>query len=371
MSIEIQIRHRLDTFALDAAFESQGGLTAIFGASGSGKTTLINAIAGLIKPDAARIVIDGTVLTDTQRNIALPVHRRRIGYVFQDSRLFPHLTVEQNLHYGRWFAPHGERYAEPAQVLTLLGIGHLLHRRPSQLSGGERQRVAIGRALLASPRLLLMDEPLASLDHARKEEILPYIERLRDDLRLPIVYVSHSLAEVKRLATGIVVMTEGRVAAFGPAMEIAQRLDLVPPEERDEGGTILEMTVMDHDTAYDMTSLRSAAGEAHVQGRIGAPGAIQRLQIRARDVMIATSEPQHISARNIFRGRIVALDLAETSAVNVRIDCAGSPIIARITRQARDALGLRPGMEVYALVKAISVNSPAAAPSIPGGQSRA
>ena len=362
MSVAVAVRHRLGDFALDSAFESQGRLTAIFGASGSGKTTLINVIAGLIKPDWGQITIDGAVLTDTEEHLAVPVHRRRIGYVFQDSRLFPHLTVEQNLHYGRWFAPRGDRYAQTAQVLALLGIGHLLTRKPSQLSGGERQRVAIGRALLASPRLLLMDEPLASLDQPRKEEILPYIERLRDDLRLPILYVSHSLAEVKRLATDIVVMAEGRVAASGPADRIAQRLDLVPPEERDEGGVILDMTVTGYDQAYDMTSLRSAAGEAHVQGKMGKPGAVLRVQIRARDVMVATQKPTKISALNIFRGRIAALDAAGPSAVNVTIDCAESPIIARITRQSRDALQLNPGLEVYALVKAISVSPPAAAP---------
>jgi molybdate transport system ATP-binding protein len=266
------------------------------------------------------------------------------------------------MNYGRWFAPRGDRYAEAEQVLSLLGIGHLLKRKPRQLSGGERQRVAIGRALLASPRLLLMDEPLASLDQPRKDEILPYIERLRDDLRLPILYVSHSLAEVKRLATDIVVMAEGRVAAFGPAEAIAQRLDLVPPQEHDEGGVILDMAVAGYDADYDMTLLRSEAGEAHVQGRIGESGALRRVQIRARDVMIATERPRKISALNIFRGRIAALDMAGNSAVNVAIDCAGSLIIARITRQSRDALKLKPGLEVYALVKAISVNPPAAAP---------
>jgi molybdate transport system ATP-binding protein len=362
MSVAVAIRHRLGDFALDAAFESQGRLTAIFGASGSGKTTLINVIAGLIKPDWGKIAIDGAVLTDTEEHLALPVHRRRIGYVFQDSRLFPHLTVEQNLHYGRWFAPRGDRYAQTAQVLAFLGIGHLLTRKPSQLSGGERQRVAIGRALLASPRLLLMDEPLASLDQPRKEEILPYIERLRDDLRLPILYVSHSLAEVKRLATDIVVMAEGRVAASGPADRIAQRLDLVPPEERDEGGVILDMTVAGYDQAYDMTSLRSAAGEAYVQGKVGKPGAVLRVQIRARDVMVATQKPKKISALNIFRGRVTALDAAGPAAVNVTVDCAGAPVIARITRQSRDTLRLAIGLEVYALVKAISVSPPAAAP---------
>jgi molybdate transport system ATP-binding protein len=363
MSIEVAVRHRLGTFELDADFASGGRLTALFGASGSGKSTVINAIAGLIRPDAAHIVIDGTVLTDTKRHISVPAHRRRVGYVFQDARLFPHLTVEQNLRYGRWFAPRGDRYAEESVIVDLLGIGHLLDRKPLGLSGGERQRVAIGRALLASPRLLLMDEPLAALDQARKAEILPYIERLRDDLRIPIIYVSHSLTEVKRLATDIVVLSDGKVTAAGPAAQIAQRLDLVPPEERDEGGAILDMDVAAYDVAYDMTILASAAGEARVPGAIGAPGTRRRVQIRARDVMLATERPRNISALNIFHGTIAAVDESGPASVDVRIDCAGSILIARITRQSRDALGLRPGLAVHALVKAVSVSPPAVAPA--------
>ena len=194
MTVLVDISHRLGDFAVDASFESAGRLTALFGPSGSGKTTLINLIAGLIRPDRGRIAVDGRRLVDTDAGLFVPKHRRRIGMVFQDARLFPHMSVAGNLRYGRWFTPGAERYADFDAVVELLGIGHLLDRRPAKLSGGEKQRVAIGRALLASPKLLLMDEPLASLDEARKAEILPYIERLRDETKIPIVYVSHSVA---------------------------------------------------------------------------------------------------------------------------------------------------------------------------------
>src|ERR1700731_1515477 len=209
--LSVAVQHRLGDFRLDAAFESGGGLTALFGRSGSGKTSLVNAIAGLIRPSRGHIVVDGEVLTDTARGGFVPARRRHVGYVFQEGRLFPHLTVRQNLLYGHWFTPKGKRASDVGHVIELLGVGELLGRRPANLSGGEKQRVAIGRALLADPRLLVMDEPLASLDEERKTEILPYIERLRDEFAIPIVYVSHAIAEVTRLATTIVVMSEGRV----------------------------------------------------------------------------------------------------------------------------------------------------------------
>ncbi len=243
MTLLVDVRHRLGAFELDAAFETSGRLVALFGPSGSGKTTLVNLIGGLMRPSEGKIAVDGSTLVDTAAGIFVPRHKRRIGYVFQDARLFPHMTVSQNLRYGRWFAPAGERYADFGHVVELLGIGQLLERRPSLLSGGEKQRVAIGRALLASPKLVLMDEPLASLDEARKAEIMPYIERLRDETKIPIVYVSHSVAEVARLATDIVVLAGGKVTASGSTSEILQRLDLLPEEERGEGGAVLDMEV--------------------------------------------------------------------------------------------------------------------------------
>lgn len=223
MSLEIALRHRLGAFSLDLAFLSEAGVIALFGPSGSGKTSVVNAIAGLLRPDSGRVVVDGATVLDTKAGVFVPPHRRRVGLVFQDARLFPHLTVRQNLVFGRWFTPRAERRGDLDHVVALLGIGHLLKRRPAGLSGGERQRVAIGRALLASPRLLVLDEPLASLDEARKQEILPYLERLRDEARVPIVYVSHSREEVARLAGEVVLLEEGRIVGRGAPGEVLAR----------------------------------------------------------------------------------------------------------------------------------------------------
>lgn len=211
--IKLQIRHRQGDFTLSAAFETSGGVTALFGPSGSGKTTLINSLAGLIRADEARIEVDGIIWQDSASGTFLPVHQRRIGYVFQEGRLFPHMSVAANLGYGQSFTPKSERRVRMADIVDLLGIGHVLNARPGQLSGGEKSRVAIGRALLASPRLMLMDEPLASLDQARKEEILPYLAAIRDEWTVPILYVSHARAEVERLARKVVMLDGGTVEA--------------------------------------------------------------------------------------------------------------------------------------------------------------
>ncbi len=358
MSLAVNVRHRVGSLDLEAAFASAGGITAVFGASGCGKTSLVNVIAGLIRPDFARISVGDTVLVDTGKGIDMPPHQRRIGYVFQEARLFPHMTVEGNLGYGEWFTPRPERYAARPQILDLLGIGQLLKRRPRELSGGEKQRVAIGRALLASPRLLLMDEPLASLDAARKAEIMPYLERLRDEVKIPIVYVSHSVAEVMRLASEVAVLAQGKLVAFGPAAEIAQRLDLVPDDEREEGGVIIDMEVAAHDGDFGLTQLSSPAGHIYVPGRLGPAGTPARVRIRARDVMLALEEPRKISALNILRGTVVDISPAGQSSVNVRLDCGGAAVVARITRHSAEALGLAPGTPAYAVVKAVSVSGP-------------
>jgi molybdate transport system ATP-binding protein len=354
MTVLVDICHRLGDFGIDARFESAGRLTALFGPSGSGKTTLINLIAGLIRPEKGRIEIDDRVLADTEAGVFVPKHKRRIGIVFQDARLFPHMSVAANLRYGRWFAPTAERYADMNAVVDLLGIGSLLDRQPAKLSGGEKQRVAIGRALLASPKLLLMDEPLASLDEARKAEILPYIERLRDETKIPIVYVSHSIAEVARLASDVVVLAQGKVAASGPTGAIMQRLDLLPSEERGEGGAVLDTRVLRHDEGFGMTVLGSLAGEIRVP-RLAMPvGAPVRIRIRARDVMIATELPAGLSALNILPGTIAAIRPGEGPTVEVGIDCNGATVLARITAQSRQTLELRLGRKVFAVVKTVS-----------------
>ncbi|MFO1088537.1 MAG: molybdenum ABC transporter ATP-binding protein [Hyphomicrobiales bacterium] len=361
MSLSVCVRHKLGALNLDVSFESRGRLTALFGPSGSGKTSVVNAIAGLLRPDVGKVVIDGDTLTDTEGGIDVPVHRRRIGYVFQDARLFPHMTVEQNLAYGRWFSPRRDRYADRDQIVALLGIGALMKRRPQGLSGGEKQRVAIGRALLASPRLLLMDEPLASLDAPRKAEILPYIERLRDELRIPIVYVSHALPEVVRLASDVVVLSHGKSVDAGAAGEVLQRLDLLPAGDGEEGGTLIDMRISAYDEAFDMTTLAAPAGEARVTGRHGDVGGTVRILIRARDVMIATKVPKNISALNVFRGVVTGLTDVGRAVVTVSVDCSGTVIVSRITRQSAAALNLATGMPAYAIVKAVSVAATALA----------
>jgi molybdate transport system ATP-binding protein len=355
MTLAVDIRHRLGNFTLDARFEARDGLVALLGRSGSGKTSTVNAIAGLIKPDRGCVKLGDVVLVDTSQGTFVPCHRRRIGYVFQDGRLFPHLTVRQNLLYGRWFAPR-DAGIEFDGVVDLLGIGALLDRRPARLSGGEKQRVAIGRALLANPRLLLMDEPLASLDEARKAEILPYIERLRDQARVPIVYVSHSIAEVARLASTVVLLSEGKVVATGSTIDIMPRLDLFPLTGRAEAGAVIEAVVERHDEQFGLTELRSQAGLWKLP-RLGvSAGARLRLRVRARDVMIATSRPADLSALNVLPGLVADIGSGEGPIVDVRLDCSGEVLIARLTRYSVQRLALTAGTPIYALIKSVALD---------------
>jgi molybdate transport system ATP-binding protein len=356
MSLSVDIRHRLGTLQIDARFEMGSGLVALFGRSGSGKTSIINIIAGLIRPDEGRIVVDGETLVDTARRIYVPRHRRRIGYVFQEGRLFPHMTVRQNLLYGRWFAPREARRDELDKVVEMLGIEGLLERRPGRLSGGEKQRVAIGRALLAAPRLLLMDEPLASLDEARKGEIMPYIERLRDRSGIPIVYVSHSVDEVMRLASTAVLLADGKVVAAGATEEVFHRLDLASQTGRGEASTLVEATVAGQDQAYGLTRLRSRAGDwtlPHVEAKVGSR---VLLRVRAGDVTLARSKPQDVSALNVIEGVIAEIGNPNGPALEVRLDCNGDMLIAGITRYSLDRLALTEGMQVYALVKSVALD---------------
>lgn len=367
MTLAVEVRQRLGAFTLDAAFESAGRLTALFGHSGSGKTTLVNLIAGLARPDEGRIAVDGRVLVDRGTRTFVPPHRRRIGYVFQDGRLFPHLTVRQNLGYGSFLAPRADAWADVPRIVELLGIGHLLDRRPGRLSGGEKSRVAIGRALASSPRLVLMDEPLAALDEARKAEILPYVERLRDEVGIPIVYVSHAVPEVARLATDIVVLAGGRVAASGPARDVLARLDLAGPEERDETAALVDAELVGQDDAFSLSILRSAAGTWRVPRIDAVPGARLRARIRARDVMLALDRPQRISALNVLPAVVRALSEAPgaTDAL-VDLDASGDRLLARVTRQTVATLALAPGAPVWAIVKAVSfdhANPPGRAPA--------
>jgi len=354
--LEVDIEHRLGAFDLDIRFRSGRGLTALFGRSGSGKTSVVNAIAGLIRPLRGRIVADEAVLLDTERGICAPTHRRGVGYVFQEGRLFPHLTVRHNLLFGRWFASGRARSAGLEDVVELLGIGALLDRRPGRLSGGEKQRVAIGRALLAGPRLLLMDEPLASLDARRKDEILPYLERLRDQANVPIIYVSHSVAEVTRLATTIVLISDGRVHAVGPVQEVMGRADLYPLAGRFEAGAVLLVHVDRHDPQWGLTELAGSFGKLVVP-RLEVPvGTALRIRVRARDVILAVTRPSGISALNVVEGQVERLIPIEEGTLEVQLRAGNQRLLARVTRRSGEALGLAPGRQVFAVIKSVAID---------------
>ena len=354
--LEVDIEHRLGAFDLDIRFRSGRGLTALFGRSGSGKTSVVNAIAGLIRPLRGRIVADEAVLLDTERGICAPTHRRGVGYVFQEGRLFPHLTVRHNLLFGRWFASGRARSVGLEDVVELLGIGALLDRRPGRLSGGEKQRVAIGRALLAGPRLLLMDEPLASLDARRKDEILPYLERLRDQANVPIIYVSHSVAEVTRLATTIVLISDGRVHAVGPVQEVMGRADLYPLAGRFEAGAVLLVHVARHDPQWGLTELAGSFGKLVVP-RLEVPvGTALRIRVRARDVILAVTRPSGISALNVVEGQVERLIPIEEGTLEVQLRASNQRLLARVTRRSGEALGLAPGRQVFAVIKSVAID---------------
>jgi molybdate transport system ATP-binding protein len=354
--LDVAVAARRGKFRLDAAFQSDAPIVALFGRSGSGKTTLIECIAGIVRPESGRIVIDGRVLFDSARGVDLPPEARRVGYVFQEGLLFPHLSVGANLAYGEKLTPAGERFVDRARVIALLGLEELIERGPASLSGGEKQRVAIGRALLASPRILLMDEPLASLDAPRKAEILQYVELLRDELNLPIVYVSHALEEVTRLADRMVLMAEGRVLAQGGVAELMARRDLAPHMGRFEAGAVIEARVARLDEAYGLTILRFEGGELVVPNVDALPGEPVRARIRARDVSLALARPTGLSIRNVFEATVVALSGEFGAIVDVTLAVGPTPLVARITRKAADELALAPGRRIYALVKAVSID---------------
>ncbi len=352
--LEVAIAHAFPGFTLDVAFSAPPGVTALFGRSGAGKTSIVNAVAGLFLPDEGRILADDTVLLDTATGAFVPPHRRRIGYVFQDGRLFPHLTVAQNLSYGRWFAPpHAAKIGE-GQIVELLGIGPLLKRRPAALSGGEKSRVALGRAILSSPRLLLMDEPLAALDEARKAEILPYLERLRDDLGLPILYVSHSAAEVAQLATTLVLVENGRVVAAGPVQDLLSSPATAPAIGLREAGAILSARI-EAQEGDGLTRLATAGGPIWLPYVDGVIGKTLRLRIMAHDVMIALTSPAGISALNVLPATVREVRMGEGPGALVQLAVGEASLLVRLTRRSVTTLDLRPGKAVFAVLKAVSV----------------
>jgi len=360
MTLSVAMRHGLGRLTLDVAFEAPPGVTVLFGRSGSGKTSVVNAVAGLLRPERGRVAVDGWELFDTEARRWLPPHRRRLGYIFQEGRLFPHMTVKQNLGYGRWFAGRGGPGESMDRVVEMLGVGHLLSRHPRDLSGGEKQRVAIGRALLARPRLLLADEPLAALDEARKAEILPYFERLRDEVSVPVLYVTHSAAEVARLATTVVVLEEGRVMRQGPAGEVLADPDVMPTGVRAAGALLLARIARHH--ADGLTELDAGGVPLFLPHVAGAPGREVRLRIAAHDVILSRGRPEGLSALNVLPGRVVALRPGEGPGALVSLDTAAGTVLARVTRRSAKAMGLAPGVECFAVVKTV-----ATAPADVGG----
>jgi molybdate transport system ATP-binding protein len=357
--IRFDARLARERFRFDIAFEAGQGVTALFGPSGSGKSTVIRLLAGLERPAEGRISAGDTVFVDSGQGVFVPPHRRRVGLVFQDAQLLPHLSVKANLTYGRFFTPKTERRVSFDDVVSVLGIGGLLTRRPATLSGGERQRVAIGRALLTSPRVLLMDEPLASLDEARKQEILPFIERLRDEVALPIIYVSHALDEVMRLAARVVSIADGRVAAVGtPAQVFAQAADAAGPGAgagRFEAVSVLTAKVAQRLPDYGVTLLAHPSGDIVVPG-LHPDGAV-RVSVRATSVTLARSQPEGVSERTVLRGAIRAISKDDGPLALVALDLdGGDRLSVYVTRLALDQLALAVGQTVTAMVKAVAVD---------------
>ncbi|HEY7887608.1 MAG TPA: molybdenum ABC transporter ATP-binding protein [Steroidobacteraceae bacterium] len=354
--LRLSVFKRWQGFKLRAQLEAPTpGVVALFGRSGCGKTTVINIISGLLQPDEGRVELDKVVLTDTRERIRIPAERRRIGYVFQDARLFPHLGVLANLRYGLRRAPRESRAIGLDEVLALLGLEPLLRHRPYQLSGGERQRVALGRALLSQPRLLLLDEPLAALDAARREEVLPYLERLRDSLAIPMVFVSHQLEEVLRLATHVALMEAGEIVASGALSDISLRPELRAIVGSEAVGAVLDGEVTRLDVAGGMADVQLGGGVLHVSLQDARVGARIRVQLLARDIILATEQPRGLSVRNTLQGVILEFADDVGNAVLVKVDIgSGAAVLARVTRRAMQDLALHSGLPVWVLVKAVS-----------------
>lgn len=352
--IQARFQHCYADFSLDVNLQLPGkGVTALFGPSGCGKTTLLRCIAGLTRAAQGQLTVQGQTWQDASQ--FMPTHQRPLGYVFQEANLFAHLTVQGNLLYGQARVPASTRRIELDGVVELLGIGHLLERMPQGLSGGERQRVAIARALLTSPRLLLMDEPLAALDLARKKEFLPYLERLHDELDIPVIYVSHAPDEVARLADHIVVMQEGRAVGVGPLTETLARLDL-PIHLGEDAGVVLRAVVVERDTEWNLARVEFPGGSLWVRDAGHAIGHAVRVRILARDVSIALAPVTGVSIQNCLPATVdqMAADYHPALAL-LRLRLGESPLLARLTRRSAVALALEPGKPVWVQIKAVAL----------------
>lgn len=363
--LHIDVHGRAGEFEIDASIQAGPGVTALFGRSGAGKSTLINMVAGLVTPTRGTIRVGGHTLFDSAQGINLKPEHRGVGYVFQDARLFPHISVAGNLTYGMKRLPAAQHPALFDRVVALLGLAPLLARRPAKLSGGEKQRVAIARALLSNPRVLLMDEPLSNLDAQRKSEVLPYIERLSAEFQIPVLYVSHAVDEVVRLADTLVLVDQGKVRAQGLVEDLMGRLDLAPFTGRYEAGAVLTAQVAGFDDAMDLTEL-SLLGQALFTARVDVPiGNIVRLRIRARDVAVALVQPEKTSILNQLP--VIVHEIASANGPHAEIALTICPpagfesakpqtLLARITRKSLCELDLQPGTKAFALIKAVAID---------------
>lgn len=354
----IRARFKVDYcgFSLDVDLHLPGrGVIALFGHSGSGKTTCLRCVAGLERASVGLLEVNGECWQDDTRGVFVPTHKRPLGYVFQEASLFPHLSVKRNLEFGLKRVAAEARKVSWGQAVDLLGIAHLLERMPERLSGGERQRVGMARALLTSPRLLLMDEPLAALDLKRKQEILPYLERLHDELDIPVLYVSHSPDEVARLADHVVLLDQGRVVAQGGLVETLARLDL-PTAFTEDAGVVVEAVVGDHDDQYHLTRLDFEGGSVLVARRPETFGQRLRFRVHARDVSLARVPAERSSITNVLSAVVMEVVDADTPAhVLVRLDASGTPLLARITRRSADQLAVSTGERLWAQIKTVAL----------------
>jgi molybdate transport system ATP-binding protein len=356
--IDARLKIAYSGFSLDVDLHLPGrGVSALYGHSGSGKTTCLRCIAGLERAEQGFVQINDEIWQDSENGIFVPPHKRALGYVFQEASLFPHLSVLANLQFGLKRIAKSQRRVDLAQATELLGIGHLLERHPQHLSGGERQRVGIARALLTSPKLLLMDEPLAALDSQRKSEILPYLQRLHDELDIPVLYVSHAQDEVARLANHLVLLSGGKALASGPIGETLARLDL-PMAMGDDAGVIIEGQVSAYDAQYQLLSLQLPATEMNIRvtHEPMTVGQALRCKVHARDISLALHNDASSSILNRLPVTVVSEQAADNAAhVLIRLDAGGTPLLARITRYSRDHLAIHPGQQLWAQIKAVAV----------------
>ena len=351
----IDLSGQTGEFMLTAKFESSDSVTAIFGRSGAGKTTLVNMISGLATPTAGRIKFGEKVFFDSSKNLNLPSRKRHLGHVFQDSYLFPHYSVKKNLTFASWAGRREFSVKLFQEIVELLDIGNLLRRAPYTLSGGEKQRVAIGRALLSSPHALLMDEPLASLDAGLKSEILPYLDRLCREAGIPIIYVSHSIEEVSRLADSMVLLSDGHVLGYGPITDMLTRLDLAPATGRYEAGAILVGKIIQPNNDWNLTIVEIGEHQLELPNLDGGIGQTIRLRVKARDVTLATKKPEQLSIRNCLFGKVLDLVNEEGAFAEVVCQVGAQKVRARLTRASVAELKLSIGSEVYILIKSVAI----------------